>query len=295
MGAAIFALIYTVLMAGFVGWRSDHTFMLALVLFMVLAHKASYDIVITLSAFIIFWVIYDSLRLFPNYLFQTVHVLDLYQAELSLFGVVDGGKKVILCEYFIPRVSNALSLFAGFSYILWMPIPLAYSVFLYFKDKKRIFDYTYGFLLTCFIGFVVYYIYPAAPPWYYLTYGDSTNFRIPGSEGLLSDFDRILGVDIFKGIYAKGGNVFCAVPSLHSAYPVITLYTAVKRKNHIMTAFFSIWALGTWFAAVYSQHHYVIDVLLGILCAIIAGLAMDYFSKFKWYQRIRDRFLLEIS
>jgi hypothetical protein len=208
---------------------------------------------------------------------------------------MDGDKCVSLCEWFIPRKSDVLSFLAGAFYILWMPIPIAYAIFLSFKDKARVFDFTYGFLLTCFLGFIIYYAYPAAPPWYYLNFGEAMDASIPGSEGLLSEFDRLVGSPIFKNIYVKNGNVFCAVPSLHSAYPVITLYTAIKTKNKWLIGVFSIWAFGTWFAAVYSQHHYVIDVVLGIVCAIIAGLMIDYFGRFAWYRNLSQRFLKEIQ
>jgi len=36
---------------------------------------------------------------------------------------------------------------------------------------------------------------------------------------------------------------------------------------------FVVFMLGIWFAAVYSGHHYIIDVLAGILCALI-GIAI---------------------
>ena len=72
--AGIFALIYGVLMGLFVGWRSDHTFMFGLVLIMLIAHKQSYKIVLSLSGFALFWIIYDALRIAPNYRFNEVHI-----------------------------------------------------------------------------------------------------------------------------------------------------------------------------------------------------------------------------
>ena len=34
--------------------------------------------------------------------------------------------------------------------------------------------------------------------------------------------------------------------------------------------------IGIWYAAVYSMHHYIIDVILGSFCAIIAIFVFDY-------------------
>jgi len=224
-----------------------------------------------------------------------VHVLEPYNIELSLFGIMDNGKMVVPCEWFIDRTSDGLSLFAGFSYLMWMPAPMTFALYLLAKKKGAVIDFTYGFLLTNFIGYIVYYSYPAAPPWYYINYGNATDFSIPGSEGLLSEFDRLIGTPIFHGIYAKNANVFAAIPSLHSAYPVISLLAAIKNKERYWIPFFCVLAIGTWFAAVYSQHHYIIDVILGIFCALTAYGFMQLLDKSKYYQRFRAALTNELK
>lgn len=293
--AGIFALIYGVLMGLFVGWRSDHTFMFGLVLIMMMTHKETYKIVLALSGFALFWIIYDALRIAPNYRFNDVHIKEPYDIELALFGILDAGKYIVPCEWFLTRINDTASLIAGFSYILWMPAPMVYAIYLLWKDRSTLFDFSYGFLLTCFIGFFFYYAYPAAPPWYYLNHGVGTDFSIPGSEGLLSEFDRILGVSIFNGIYAKGGNVFCAIPSLHSAYPMLCLLTALRRKTYYLAFVFLLWGFGTWFAAVYSQHHYVIDVLMGIMCATLGHFLIIRIQRFSFISAFKSWYLKELS
>jgi len=151
------------------------------------------------------------------------------------------------------------------------------------------------FLLTCFIGMIGYYIYPAAPPWYFIEFGVGTDFTISGSEGLLSEFDRIVGVPIFNTIYAKGGNVFCAIPSLHCAYPVICMLVAWQMKSKWYISLFSLWALGTWFAAVYSQHHYIIDAILGVFCAILAFWIVIKLTKTAAFLKLQQFYIRQIS
>lgn len=34
--------------------------------------------------------------------------------------------------------------------------------------------------------------------------------------------------------------------------------------------------LGIWFTAVYTSHHYIIDVLLGIACALLGFIIFEY-------------------
>jgi membrane-associated phospholipid phosphatase len=57
------------------------------------------------------------------------------------------------------------------------------------------------------------------------------------------------------------------MPSLHSAYPAIVLYYGLKNKLGWVNIIFAVIAAGIWFAAVYTSHHYILDVLAGILCA----------------------------
>jgi cytochrome c biogenesis protein CcdA len=65
------------------------------------------------------------------------------------------------------------------------------------------------------------------------------------------------------------------MPSLHSSYPIIVLYYGIKNRLGIINVFFAIVMLGIWFTAVYASHHYVLDVLAGILCA---GLGITLFN-----------------
>ena len=82
------------------------------------------------------------------------------------------------------------------------------------------------------------------------------------------------GLPIFHALYGKNANVFAAVPSLHAAYMLITTFYAIASRRKISMVFiFSIICLGIWWTAVYTGHHYIIDVLLGILTAL-AGVAL---------------------
>ena len=119
-----------------------------------------------------------------------------------------------------------------------------------------------------FIGFVIYYTYPAAPPWYIQQHGNGFIAGTAGNTAGLVRFDDFFGVSIFKNLYAKGSNVFAAMPSLHSSYPLIVFYYGLKKRvGVVMNIVFATVMAGIWFAAVYTSHHYVLDVLAGIICA----------------------------
>ena len=45
------------------------------------------------------------------------------------------------------------------------------------------------------------------------------------------------------------------------------------------TFLFSVVMLGIWFSAVYSSHHYVLDVLAGMACAVLGIALFQYFAR----------------
>jgi len=120
------------------------------------------------------------------------------------------------------------------------------------------------------IGFVIYYIYPAAPPWYVQLHGFTFLKHTPGNTAGLGRFDAYFHAGIFKSIYAKSSNVFAAMPSLHSSYPLVVLYYGLKNRLGLINIFFGLVMIGIWFAAVYASHHYVLDVLAGVTCATVS-------------------------
>ena len=113
----------------------------------------------------------------------------------------------------------------------------------------------------------------------------------PGNTAGLARFDAYFNAGIFKSIYAKGSNVFAAMPSLHSSYPIAVLYYGLKNRVRWMNIFFVIVMLGIWFTAVYASHHYVLDVLAGILTATIGiSLFNLMINRSGGFKRFIDRF-----
>jgi membrane-associated phospholipid phosphatase len=59
------------------------------------------------------------------------------------------------------------------------------------------------------------------------------------------------------------------MPSLHASYPLIVLYFGIRKKMGWINLLFAVIMVGIWFSAVYNSHHYVLDVLAGIVCGIV--------------------------
>ncbi|CAF1250062.1 unnamed protein product [Adineta ricciae] len=230
--------------------------------------------------YLTYLLLYDALHLVPNYTISKVHILDVYLIEKKLFGIYHDGHLMTLNEYFRLKHIPFFDVLSGICYLNWIPIPITYSLYLYrYKSKRDYIDFAFTFLLTNILGFIIYYIVPAAPPWYVALYGFDMNMKAPGSPAGFIHFDQIIGVKIFSSMYSKNANVFAAIPSLHAAYPVITvLYGSLSKKLWLHIGFV-IFTLGVWFSAVYSGHHYVIDVLAGGTCALTAFLLYRLLSR----------------
>ena len=112
--------------------------------------------------------LYDSMRFVKNIGVneKTVHLCDLRNLELTLFGITVGGEKITLNDYFRVHHSTALDLFCAIPYGVFIFVPLGYAVWLYFKDFSAAQRFTWSFLALNVVAFCTYHLYPAAPPWY---------------------------------------------------------------------------------------------------------------------------------
>ncbi len=239
--------------------------------------KPTRKFALAIAPWLLFACSYDWMRLLPNYKVNPIDIQGIFEAEKSLFGIATPEGVVIPGQYFNTHNNAWADLLAGFFYLCWVPVPLGYSLYLYFKGKKcESIRFSFAFLWVNLLGFALYYIYPAAPPWYVLEYGFEPRFDTPGSVAGLARFDQLIGVPVFANIYSGNSNVFAAVPSLHSAYVLAAAVYAVINKSGKTTATaFSIITTGIWCTAVYTCHHYIIDVMLGILEAIVAILTLE--------------------
>ncbi len=268
---------YLALTAACIGLRAEHLLLAGVFLALFFACRTTRKLAVAILPFVVFAVSYDWMRLYPNYEVNPIDVRGLYEAEKSLFGIASDGAELIPSEYFALHHCAAGDLLAGLFYLCWVPVPVAFGLWLYLKGKRDTYlRFSMVFLLVNLIGFVGYYVHPAAPPWYAMNYGFEPLPGTPGNVAGLGRFDELVGFPVFHSIYGRNANVFAAVPSLHAAYMVVAVAYAVKgRCGKRLIALFSFIMVGIWWTAVYSGHHYLIDVMLGVACALSGVLAFE--------------------
>lgn len=261
------------------------------------AVKPTRKFALALTPWLVFACSYDGMRLLPNYEVNPIDTRGIYETEKSLFGIGTAAGTLIPGEWFNLHNCAFADFMAGFFYLCWVPVPLGFAIYLYLKGKREMYlRFSLAFLFVNLVGFVGYYIHPAAPPWYVIEHGFTPVLNTPGSVAGLGRFDALVGAPVFHSIYCNNSNVFAAVPSLHAAYMLVaTIYAVISRQNKLCIGIFVFICMGIWWTAVYSTHHYIIDVLLGILTTIVALLILErLLLRAEWAKRFMARYAKNI-
>ena len=277
-----------------VGFRPEHLWMALLLAALFFACPASRKAVVALLPFIIFGISYDWMNIVHNYEVNPVDIEGIYNAEKNLFGITAAdGTLLPPNEFFALPAPPLMDFRGGVFYLCWVPVPILFGLWLYFGGQSKAYlHFALVFLLVNFIGFAGYYIHPAAPPWYVALHGFGLDLATPGEVAGLGRFDEMTGLGIFHGLYGRNANVFAAVPSLHSAYTFVAFIYSLKSKSPLwIRLLLAVITVGIWFTAVYSSHHYIIDVTLGILCSLLAYALFEHgLMRIPAFSRFIDRY-----
>jgi hypothetical protein len=194
----------------------------------------------------------------------------LRAAELRFFSVAPG---VTVQDWFVAHHRLGADLFFAVPYGVFAYFALVYATYLYFVDRPRMRHFLWAFAVANVMSYALWLLVPAAPPWYIRTHGCAIDLNALPSEGAaLARADAALGITYFHSFYSRASSVFGAMPSMHCAYPTLGLLTAWRHsgwKTRPLHLFYVFWMAC---AALYLDHHWVLDVLGGWLVAIVAVL-----------------------
>ncbi len=192
---------------------------------------------------------------------------NLRDAELSLFSVSPG---VTVQDYFAAHNNVVLDLIFAVPYTIFAYLAIVYAAYLFFVDRPRMRHYLWAFAIANFISFATWLIFPAAPPWYLRAHGCAIDLSAAPSAAALVRVDALFDMDYFARFYSRAASVFGAMPSMHCAYPLLGLLTAWKviswKTKPLHIAYAALMAC----AAVYLDHHWILDVIAGWGVAIVS-------------------------
>ena len=226
---------------------------------------------------LLFWIGYDAMRDFADLIVPRVAVTLPYAVEMKLFGWLAGGH--VPAIYFLNLLAdsrwrllvNGVAEVFYWSHFVVIP---AYMLCLWWTPPtpplfRR---FVYGITLLHLLTLATYFIYPAAPPWYVYRFG----FRPPPRE-LLMNPAFLQTPLLFKSLWASSPNYFAAIPSLHGAYPVFLLL--MLGLHHRQRWLVVGYGLGVWLATIVLGDHYILDLILGALYALVSAWVGNRFRE----------------
>lgn len=189
--------------------------------------------------------------------------------DIAIFGVEP---TIWAQKVFSPLLTDILSI----SYATYLMVGLFVMLLLTLWERREDFRHmSLAMTLTFLMGFVGYVFLPASPPRYFIEHLYTDPPRLYG----LFLFDRMQGA--WDGLSVISGGAF---PSLHVALSAVALIYAFRFRNLNRTArvVFCVYVpliLSLWFSTVYLRHHWVIDIVAGLLVAAAAYAGAELLTR----------------
>lgn len=206
-----------------------------------------------------------------------IHVTQPRALELRWFGIREAGGLVTPGAWLQRHLHPTLDLIAGAAYLAFVPAFLA-SVFWWRfgpapeaerAERAVLAQRAMWALCAMYLaGYLTFLAWPAAPPWYFARYGAVIVPNAPPEAAGALRFDALVGAPVFAKYYGLSLNVFGAFPSLHCGTAFLGLLFAWRLRSLRAASLLLFAAVA--FAAVYLNHHYLIDELGGMAYATAA-------------------------
>jgi hypothetical protein len=258
-------------------WTPDTLFIALAILFVVFGQAKAF--VIRFLPFMSLLLIYDSFRGLADNLNKSVHFTPMIDADKWLFhGTLP---TTWLQQYLWHGHVLWYDFYFYFLYTIHFVMPVALAIIIWKKRDELYWPFVVALVGLSFMAFITYIVFPAAPPWMAAERG------LINVHHISSEIWAAMGIENFSEVYSKlSPNEVAAVPSLHAAYPTLFMLFLAKLFGWRKVWWASLYPLSLWFGVVYLGEHYVFDVLLGILYAILAYAGS--MQLFAWRGRYKE-------
>ncbi|MBI4211124.1 MAG: inositol phosphorylceramide synthase [Deltaproteobacteria bacterium] len=253
-----------------------HVFISVSVLALFLLERCRQAIVLFLP-FLAYVLFYDFFRLVPFSFLTPIHVTDVYLAELTLFGVRSAEGLIPISTYLKDYISLPFSCVAAVFYSVFLPAVPITALVLWKRASSRVAErFLAAFFIMNMLAFMTEMFMPVAPPWYVTKCGFGAPLvPILGDPARLIEVERFLGTHFYTSSYQMSAIVFGAFPSMHAGITALVFFYVATLKKKGLTILAGLYLLGMCFSAVYLEHHYVVDLMAGILYALTVFLLME--------------------
>jgi membrane-associated phospholipid phosphatase len=196
-------------------------------------------------------VIFDSL----GWLVHAIHPRDIDPFLIRLDYLIFGGYPTVMLESVQrPLLTDILQV----AYSSYYFLPLSLGLLLKLKGREREFDKVVFFILLCFyLSYVGYMLFPALGPRYTMNHLQSSDLRGVLVAGPIQRF-----LNKLEGIKRD------AFPSGHTA--VVLVISGLAYRFHKGFFYLTLPVVTLLiFSTVYCRYHYAVDVIGGVLLALI--------------------------
>lgn len=161
------------------------------------------------------------------------------------------------------------------TYMMHFVFPIALALIVWKFRPAKYWQVVVSYLAASFSGFMVFLLFPAAPPWM-----ASNMALIEPIRRISSDVWWSLGIHNFPSVYNQiSPNPVAAVPSLHAAYATLfALFITTLFKSPFRLLVW-IYPLLIYVGTVYMGEHYAIDEILGALLAVAVFFASPWLAR----------------
>ncbi len=153
-------------------------------------------------------------------------------------------------------------------YLQHFAAPVVAAVMLWRVDRARQRWFCAALVVLSLVGFASYLVFPAAPPWWASEHG----FVEPIERTIHATLGQILPAGFVSFLWSAGeSDTVGAFPSLHAAWPLlisIALWPLANRRWRAALVAYPLWV---GFSLIYSGEHYLGDVVVGYVYAVVAA------------------------
>ncbi len=178
---------------------------------------------------------------------------DIHQHLAAIEEWLFGGQPVVWAERYI---TPARTEFFNFFYANFYLVAPSVVMVLWFSGKRIEARHALLGIILCFYsGYVLYVIFPAAPPRLY--FESLGLFTVTLRGGPITSFQDAL-LQMMPNHAARA-----AFPSLHSAVSCLSLYYAWKSCRWFFPILLAF-VIGLLVSTVYLRHHWIVDLIAGV-------------------------------
>jgi hypothetical protein len=161
------------------------------------------------------------------------------------------------------------------AYLSHFFVPVIFGFWLWMSRRRDAFiGLMYGLLTVCVLGEITFVLAPTAPPW------------MAAEHGLAPPIHHLFKQTLYDLHFSKAAafigdpkkyDAVAAMPSLHAAWPIISLLVARRYGLPRWVRWTFVTQLAAIvFTIVYTGEHYVSDAIVGVAYALVAFWAVQH-------------------